>query len=54
MILGGGPAYGVKSIRSKKTYLNINLNDLISIIPEWNNELNRCLRCLTLSLILPC
>nr|AZM32167.1 hypothetical chloroplast RF21 [Nepenthes mirabilis]AZM32183.1 hypothetical chloroplast RF21 [Nepenthes mirabilis] len=25
MLLGGGPAYGVKSIRSKKKYLNINL-----------------------------
>ncbi|KAL8229497.1 hypothetical protein R6Q57_014397, partial [Mikania cordata] len=32
MLLGGGPAYGVKSIRSKKKYLNINLIDLISII----------------------
>nr|YP_009739308.1 hypothetical chloroplast RF21 [Hyacinthoides non-scripta]YP_009739325.1 hypothetical chloroplast RF21 [Hyacinthoides non-scripta]QIC20127.1 hypothetical chloroplast RF21 [Hyacinthoides non-scripta]QIC20144.1 hypothetical chloroplast RF21 [Hyacinthoides non-scripta] len=35
MLLGGGPAYGVKSIRSKKKYLNINL---ISIIP---NPINR-------------
>nr|YP_010275770.1 Ycf2 [Horsfieldia amygdalina]YP_010275787.1 Ycf2 [Horsfieldia amygdalina]QEU52831.1 Ycf2 [Horsfieldia amygdalina]QEU52891.1 Ycf2 [Horsfieldia amygdalina]UJX85891.1 Ycf2 [Horsfieldia amygdalina]UJX85892.1 Ycf2 [Horsfieldia amygdalina]UJX86472.1 Ycf2 [Horsfieldia amygdalina] len=35
MLLGGGPAYGVKSIRSKKKYLNI---DLISIIP---NPINR-------------
>ncbi|CAK9173705.1 unnamed protein product [Ilex paraguariensis] len=26
MLLGGGPAYGVKSIRSKKKYLNINLS----------------------------
>ena len=25
MLWGGGPAYGVKSIRSKKKYLNINL-----------------------------
>ena len=33
-----GPAYGVKSIRSKKKYLNINLIDLISIIP---NPINR-------------
>jgi hypothetical protein len=30
--LGGGLAYGVKSIRSKKKYLNINLIDLISIL----------------------
>nr|YP_010552150.1 Ycf2 protein [Sonerila annamica]YP_010552169.1 Ycf2 protein [Sonerila annamica]UTM95055.1 Ycf2 protein [Sonerila annamica]UTM95074.1 Ycf2 protein [Sonerila annamica] len=37
MLWGGGPAYGVKSIRSKKKYLNINLIDiidLISIIPN--------------------
>nr|ANO44613.1 hypothetical chloroplast protein RF21 [Amianthium muscitoxicum] len=38
MLFGGGPAYGVKSIRSKKKYLNINLIDLISIIP---NPINR-------------
>nr|YP_009537746.1 hypothetical chloroplast RF2 [Dioscorea togoensis]YP_009537763.1 hypothetical chloroplast RF2 [Dioscorea togoensis]AYM33927.1 hypothetical chloroplast RF2 [Dioscorea togoensis]AYM33944.1 hypothetical chloroplast RF2 [Dioscorea togoensis] len=38
MLLGGGPAYGIKSIRSKKKYLNINLIDLISIIP---NPINR-------------
>nr|YP_009431090.1 hypothetical chloroplast RF21 [Aphyllanthes monspeliensis]YP_009431107.1 hypothetical chloroplast RF21 [Aphyllanthes monspeliensis]ASW26525.1 hypothetical chloroplast RF21 [Aphyllanthes monspeliensis]ASW26544.1 hypothetical chloroplast RF21 [Aphyllanthes monspeliensis] len=38
MLLGGGPAYGVKSICSKKKYLNINLIDLISIIP---NPINR-------------
>ncbi|DAD49264.1 TPA_asm: hypothetical protein HUJ06_031931 [Nelumbo nucifera] len=38
MLLGGGPAYGVKSIRSKKKYLNINIIDLISIIP---NPINR-------------
>nr|YP_010291581.1 hypothetical protein RF2 [Rapatea paludosa]YP_010291598.1 hypothetical protein RF2 [Rapatea paludosa]ULQ67588.1 hypothetical protein RF2 [Rapatea paludosa]ULQ67605.1 hypothetical protein RF2 [Rapatea paludosa] len=38
MLLGGGPAYGVKSIRSKKKYLNINFIDLISIIP---NPINR-------------
>nr|YP_009689001.1 Ycf2 [Paris japonica]YP_009689018.1 Ycf2 [Paris japonica]QEL51632.1 Ycf2 [Paris japonica]QEL51649.1 Ycf2 [Paris japonica] len=38
MLLGDGPAYGVKSIRSKKKYLNINLIDLISIIP---NPINR-------------
>ncbi|KAK8593131.1 hypothetical protein V6N12_045217 [Hibiscus sabdariffa] len=37
MLWGGGPTYGVKSIRSKKKYLNINLIDiidLISIIPK--------------------
>nr|YP_009572398.1 hypothetical chloroplast RF2 [Monococcus echinophorus]YP_009572416.1 hypothetical chloroplast RF2 [Monococcus echinophorus]QBE87362.1 hypothetical chloroplast RF2 [Monococcus echinophorus]QBE87382.1 hypothetical chloroplast RF2 [Monococcus echinophorus] len=38
MLLGGGPTYGVKSIRSKKKDLNINLIDLISIIP---NPINR-------------
>nr|AEZ48744.1 hypothetical chloroplast RF2 [Lomandra longifolia] len=38
MLLGGGPAYGVKFIRSKKKYWNINLIDLISIIP---NPINR-------------
>nr|YP_010320896.1 hypothetical protein RF2 [Parnassia longipetala]YP_010320917.1 hypothetical protein RF2 [Parnassia longipetala]UJP70726.1 hypothetical protein RF2 [Parnassia longipetala]UJP70747.1 hypothetical protein RF2 [Parnassia longipetala] len=38
MLWGGGPAYGVKSIRSKTKYLNINLIDLISIIP---NPINR-------------
>nr|YP_010901220.1 Ycf2 protein [Crassula columella]YP_010901237.1 Ycf2 protein [Crassula columella]WIL06800.1 Ycf2 protein [Crassula columella]WIL06815.1 Ycf2 protein [Crassula columella] len=38
MLLGGDPAYGVKSIRSKKKYLNINLIDLVSIIP---NPINR-------------
>ncbi|MBA0837670.1 hypothetical protein Goarm_009808 [Gossypium armourianum] len=32
------PTYGVKSIRSKKKHLNINLIDLISIIP---NPINR-------------
>nr|YP_009661882.1 Ycf2 [Mimosa pudica]YP_009661900.1 Ycf2 [Mimosa pudica]QCT83227.1 Ycf2 [Mimosa pudica]QCT83245.1 Ycf2 [Mimosa pudica] len=36
MLWGGGPAYGVKSIRSKKKYFN--LIDLISIIP---NPINR-------------
>ena len=35
---GGGPAYGVKSIRSKKKDWNINLINLISIIP---NPINR-------------
>ena len=38
MILGGGPTYGDKSIHSKKKYLNINLIDLINIIP---NPINR-------------
>nr|UZP47114.1 hypothetical chloroplast RF21 [Allium triquetrum]UZP47115.1 hypothetical chloroplast RF21 [Allium triquetrum] len=38
MLLGGGPTYGVKSICSKKKYLNRNLNDLLSIIP---NPINR-------------
>nr|QWE50783.1 Ycf2 protein [Bruguiera parviflora]QWE50803.1 Ycf2 protein [Bruguiera parviflora] len=38
MLWGGGPAYGVKSIRSKKKFLTINLIDLISIIP---NPINR-------------
>nr|YP_010285111.1 hypothetical chloroplast RF21 [Silene melanantha]YP_010285128.1 hypothetical chloroplast RF21 [Silene melanantha]UKQ57610.1 hypothetical chloroplast RF21 [Silene melanantha]UKQ57611.1 hypothetical chloroplast RF21 [Silene melanantha]UKQ57692.1 hypothetical protein RF2 [Silene melanantha]UKQ57693.1 hypothetical protein RF2 [Silene melanantha]UKQ57774.1 hypothetical chloroplast RF21 [Silene melanantha] len=38
MPLGGGPAYGVKSIRSNKKDFNINLIDLISIIP---NPINR-------------
>nr|YP_009417571.1 hypothetical chloroplast RF21 [Erythronium sibiricum]AQD17429.1 hypothetical chloroplast RF21 [Erythronium sibiricum] len=38
MLWGGGPAYGVKSIRSKKKYLNMNLINLISIIP---NPINR-------------
>nr|YP_010567531.1 Ycf2 protein [Adromischus maculatus]YP_010567597.1 Ycf2 protein [Adromischus maculatus]UZC53477.1 Ycf2 protein [Adromischus maculatus]UZC53543.1 Ycf2 protein [Adromischus maculatus] len=39
MLLGGDPAYGVKSIRSKKKYLNINLIDLISIIPNPTNRI---------------
>nr|YP_009684238.1 hypothetical chloroplast RF21 [Pseudostellaria heterophylla]YP_009684255.1 hypothetical chloroplast RF21 [Pseudostellaria heterophylla]QDP18179.1 hypothetical chloroplast RF21 [Pseudostellaria heterophylla]QDP18180.1 hypothetical chloroplast RF21 [Pseudostellaria heterophylla] len=38
MPLGGGPAYGVKSIRSNKKIFNINLIDLLSIIP---NPINR-------------
>nr|YP_010248435.1 hypothetical chloroplast RF2 [Scutellaria rehderiana]YP_010248454.1 hypothetical chloroplast RF2 [Scutellaria rehderiana]YP_010297475.1 Ycf2 protein [Scutellaria likiangensis]YP_010297495.1 Ycf2 protein [Scutellaria likiangensis]AVA08979.1 hypothetical chloroplast RF21 [Scutellaria baicalensis]UNP49507.1 hypothetical chloroplast RF21 [Scutellaria grandiflora]AVA08998.1 hypothetical chloroplast RF21 [Scutellaria baicalensis]AVA09066.1 hypothetical chloroplast RF21 [Scutellaria baicalensis] len=33
-----GPAYGVKSIRSKKKYLSINLIDIIDLIP---NPINR-------------
>nr|YP_009164544.1 hypothetical chloroplast RF21 [Sedum oryzifolium]YP_009164561.1 hypothetical chloroplast RF21 [Sedum oryzifolium]AJD00193.1 hypothetical chloroplast RF21 [Sedum oryzifolium]AJD00210.1 hypothetical chloroplast RF21 [Sedum oryzifolium] len=39
MLLGGDPAYGVKSIRSKKKYLNINFIDLISIIPNPTNRI---------------
>ncbi|KAI3853935.1 hypothetical protein MKX03_024161, partial [Papaver bracteatum] len=31
MLLGGSPTYGVKSIRSKKKYLNMNLIDIIKI-----------------------
>nr|YP_009389718.1 ycf2 protein [Silene wilfordii]YP_009389736.1 ycf2 protein [Silene wilfordii]ANG08147.1 ycf2 protein [Silene wilfordii]ANG08165.1 ycf2 protein [Silene wilfordii] len=38
MALGGGPAYGVKSIRSNIKDLTMNLIDLISIIP---NPINR-------------
>nr|YP_010426286.1 hypothetical protein RF2 [Thottea sumatrana]YP_010426303.1 hypothetical protein RF2 [Thottea sumatrana]USL48281.1 hypothetical protein RF2 [Thottea sumatrana]USL48298.1 hypothetical protein RF2 [Thottea sumatrana] len=38
VLLGGGPAYGVKSIRSKKKYLNMNLIDIIDLIP---NPINR-------------
>ncbi|RYR73557.1 hypothetical protein Ahy_A02g007945 [Arachis hypogaea] len=37
MLGGGGPAYGVKSIRSKKKYWN--LFDLISIIPNPINQI---------------
>ncbi|KAI5653090.1 hypothetical protein M9H77_30277 [Catharanthus roseus] len=33
-----GPAYGVKSIRPKKKYLNINLIDIVDVIP---NPINR-------------
>ncbi|RZC56626.1 hypothetical protein C5167_015504 [Papaver somniferum] len=39
MLLGGGPTYGVKSIRSKKKHLNINLIDIISIIPNLINRI---------------
>nr|YP_010413437.1 Ycf2 protein [Sedum alfredii]YP_010413452.1 Ycf2 protein [Sedum alfredii]URQ18342.1 Ycf2 protein [Sedum alfredii]URQ18357.1 Ycf2 protein [Sedum alfredii] len=39
MLLGGDPAYGVKSIRSKKKYLNINFIDLISIMPNPTNRI---------------
>nr|UEV85713.1 hypothetical protein RF2 [Eschscholzia californica]UEV85732.1 hypothetical chloroplast RF2 [Eschscholzia californica] len=41
MLLGGGPAYGVKSIRSKKKYLNINLLDIIDLISIIPNPINR-------------
>ncbi|KAK3033633.1 hypothetical protein RJ639_033758 [Escallonia herrerae] len=34
MLLSGGSTYGVKSILSKKKYLNINLIDFVSIIPN--------------------
>nr|QLI53071.1 hypothetical protein RF2 [Pennantia corymbosa]QLI53241.1 hypothetical protein RF2 [Pennantia endlicheri] len=40
MLLGGGPAYGVKSIRSKKKYLNINLIDIIDLISIIPNPIN--------------
>nr|WCQ78592.1 hypothetical chloroplast RF21 [Galeola lindleyana]WCQ78594.1 hypothetical chloroplast RF21 [Galeola lindleyana] len=40
MLLGGGPAYGVKSMRSHNKYWKINLIDLVSIIP---NPINRIL-----------
>nr|YP_009557357.1 hypothetical protein RF2 [Halophytum ameghinoi]QBC72034.1 hypothetical protein RF2 [Halophytum ameghinoi] len=41
MLLGGGPAYGVKSIRSKKKYLNMNLIDIIDLISIIPNPINR-------------
>ena len=41
MLLGGGPTYGVKSIRSKKKYLNINLIDIIDFISIIPNPINR-------------
>ncbi|KAG4208516.1 hypothetical protein ERO13_A03G137650v2 [Gossypium hirsutum] len=41
MLWGGGPAYGVKSIRSKKKYLNINLIDIIDLISIIPNPINR-------------
>ncbi|KAL4201723.1 hypothetical protein AMTRI_Chr02g260040 [Amborella trichopoda] len=48
MLLGGGPAYGVKLIHSKKKDLNINPIDLISLIPNPVNPITfsistRCL-----------
>nr|YP_010484390.1 Ycf2 [Tamarix laxa]YP_010484406.1 Ycf2 [Tamarix laxa]UVW79610.1 Ycf2 [Tamarix laxa]UVW79611.1 Ycf2 [Tamarix laxa] len=41
VLLGGGPAYGVKSIRSKKKDLNINLIDIIDLIRIIPNPINR-------------
>ncbi|KAK8317358.1 hypothetical protein V6Z11_A13G102600 [Gossypium hirsutum] len=41
MLWGGGPAYGVKSIRSKKKYLNINLIDIIDLISIIRNPINQ-------------
>jgi Plant protein of unknown function (DUF825)/ATPase family associated with various cellular activities (AAA) len=41
MLLGSGPAYGFKSIRSKKKYLNINLIDIIDLISIIPNPINR-------------
>jgi len=43
MLLGGGPAYGVKSMRSssKKKYLNINLIDIVDLISIIPNPINR-------------
>ncbi|KAL7599175.1 hypothetical protein Lser_V15G20830 [Lactuca serriola] len=40
MLLGGGTAYRVKSIRSKKKYLNINLIDIIDLISIIPNLIN--------------
>uniref|UniRef100_A0A8F7CAZ1 Protein Ycf2 n=1 Tax=[Taihangia] rupestris var. ciliata TaxID=2509618 RepID=A0A8F7CAZ1_9ROSA len=40
-MLWGGPAYGVKSIRSKKNYLNRNLIDIIDFISLIPNPINR-------------
>ncbi|KAL8229023.1 hypothetical protein R6Q57_013923, partial [Mikania cordata] len=37
MLLDGGLAYEVKSLRFKKKYLNINTIDLINIIPNLIN-----------------
>ncbi|CAL9028398.1 unnamed protein product [Prunus brigantina] len=43
MLWGGGPAYGVKSILSKKKYLNINLIDIIDFITFITIFLNKFL-----------
>ena len=39
MLWGGGPTNVVKLIRSKKKYLNINLIDFISLIPNPINQI---------------
>nr|YP_010014353.1 Ycf2 [Ochradenus baccatus]YP_010014373.1 Ycf2 [Ochradenus baccatus]QOI12860.1 Ycf2 [Ochradenus baccatus]QOI12880.1 Ycf2 [Ochradenus baccatus] len=41
MLWGGDSAYGVKSIRSKKKYLNINFIDIIDLISIIPNPINR-------------
>nr|YP_009920489.1 Ycf2 [Crateva unilocularis]YP_009920509.1 Ycf2 [Crateva unilocularis]QMQ99646.1 Ycf2 [Crateva unilocularis]QMQ99666.1 Ycf2 [Crateva unilocularis] len=41
MLWGGDPAYGVKSIRSKKNDLNINFIDIIDLISIIPNPINR-------------
>nr|QXV93841.1 Ycf2 [Epimedium diphyllum]QXV93858.1 Ycf2 [Epimedium diphyllum]QXV95083.1 Ycf2 [Epimedium trifoliolatobinatum]QXV95100.1 Ycf2 [Epimedium trifoliolatobinatum] len=41
MLSGGGPAYGVKSIPSKKKYWNINLIDIIDFLSIIPNPINR-------------
>nr|DBA44674.1 TPA_asm: hypothetical protein RF2 [Batis maritima]DBA44675.1 TPA_asm: hypothetical protein RF2 [Batis maritima] len=41
MLWGGDPTYGVKSIRSKKKYLNINFIDIIDLISIIPNPINR-------------
>ena len=41
MLWGSDPAYGVKSIRSKKKYLNINFIDIIDLISIIPNPINR-------------
>nr|YP_010313544.1 Ycf2 protein [Primula palinuri]YP_010313566.1 Ycf2 protein [Primula palinuri]UNA62579.1 Ycf2 protein [Primula palinuri]UNA62601.1 Ycf2 protein [Primula palinuri] len=41
MLLGGGPPYGVNSIRSKNKYWNINLIDIIDLISIIPNPINR-------------
>ncbi|KAF3451253.1 hypothetical protein FNV43_RR07348 [Rhamnella rubrinervis] len=41
MLWGGGPAYGVKSRRSKKKDFNINLIDIVDFISIIPNPINR-------------
>ncbi|MBA0642336.1 hypothetical protein Goklo_026740, partial [Gossypium klotzschianum] len=41
MLWGVHLAYGVKSIRSRKKYLNINLNDIIDVISIIPNPINQ-------------